>query len=63
MQMILYQHKEVDKIEKELNKDFENILNWFVNNKLSIHFSEDKSKLILFASKQRENNVCQLNTR
>ena len=24
---------------------------WFVNNKLSIHFGEDKTKSILFASK------------
>ena len=45
---ILYQHKEVDEIEKQLNKDFENICDWFVDNKLNIHFGEDKSKSILF---------------
>ena len=50
---ILYQHKEVDKIEKHLNKNFENICHWFVDNRLSIHFGEDKTKSILFASKRR----------
>ena len=56
----LYQHKEVDEIEKQLNKDFENI--WFLDNKLStsIHFGEDKSKSILFSSKGRSRNVDQL---
>ena len=34
---------------------------WFVDNKLSIHFGEDKKKSILFASKQRAKNIHQLN--
>ena len=38
-------------IEKQLNEDFANICDWFIDNKLSIHFSEDKTKTILFASK------------
>ena len=37
-------------IEKQLNKDFENLYDWFVNNILIIHFGEDKTKSILFAS-------------
>ena len=44
---ILYQHKDVVQIEKRLNKDFENLCDWFVDNKLSIHFGEDKAKSIL----------------
>ena len=60
---ILYQHKEVDEIEKHLNKNFENICHWFVDNRLSIHFGEDKTKSILFASKRRSKNVRQLNNR
>ena len=60
---ILYQLKEVDEIEKELNKDFENICDWFVENKLSIHFGEDKTKSILFGSKRRLKNIRQLNIR
>ena len=55
---ILYQHKEVDEIEKQIKA--ENICNWFVDSKLSIHFGKDKAKSILFASKQRLQNVRQL---
>ena len=53
---ILHQHKEVDEIKKQLNKDFE-------VNKLSIHFVEEKIKSILFVSKRRSKNVRQLNIR
>ena len=51
MQMIhaFCTNKKVNEIEKQL-KDFENIYDWFVDNKLSIHFSEDKTKSILFVS-------------
>ena len=48
-------------IEKRLNKDFENLCDWFVDNKLSIHFGEDKTKSILFARKRRAKNIRQLN--
>ena len=60
---ILYQHKEVGEIEKHLSKDFENICDWLLDNKLSIHFGKDKTKLILFASKRRSKDVLQLNNR
>ena len=50
---ILYQYKDVVQIGKRLNEDFENLCDWFVDNKLSIHFGEDKTKSILFASKRR----------
>ena len=58
---ILYQHKAVVQIDKRLNEDFENLCNWFVDNKLSIHFGEDKTKSIIFASKRRAKNLRQLN--
>ena len=48
---ILFQDKEVDEIEKQLNKDFENIFDGFMDNKQSIYFGKDKIKSILFASK------------
>ena len=54
---ILYQHKDVVQIEKQLNEDFENLCDWFVDNKLSIHFAEDMTKFILFASKRRAKNI------
>ena len=49
---IFHQHKEVDEIEKQLNKDLENICDWFVDKKLIIDFGEDKTELILFAHKE-----------
>ena len=58
---ILYQHKDVVQIEKWHNEDFENLCNWFVDNKLSIHFGEDKTKFVLFASKRRARNIHRLN--
>ena len=48
-------------IEKQLNEDFENLCDWFVDNKLSIHFGEAKAKSIIFASKRRTKNIRQLN--
>ena len=39
----MFQHKNVEDIEKVLNNDFENIRNWFVDKKLSIHFWEGKT--------------------
>ena len=57
---LIYQHKDIAKIEKILNEDFENICDWFVDNKSSIHFGGDKTKLILFASKRRAENIRKL---
>ena len=50
---LLFQSKNVKVIEKQLNVDFANICDWFVDSKLSIHFGEDKIKSILFASKRK----------
>ena len=44
---LMFQHKAVEEIEKVLNNDVENISDWFVDNKLSINFGEDKTKSIL----------------
>ena len=54
---LVCQHKDSNEIEKQLNVDFSNICDWFVNNKLSIHFGEDNTKSILFASKFRNKNI------
>ena len=37
----------------ELNADYKIICEWFVDNRLSIHYGEDKTKSILFASKRK----------
>ena len=48
---LVYQHNDVSKIEHNLNKNFLDISDWFVDNKLSIHFTEDKTKCLLFGTK------------
>ena len=53
---LVCQHIDITKIENQLNEDFCNICDWFVDNKLSIHFSEDKTKSILFISKFKMKN-------
>ena len=58
---LVCQHKDINEIEKQLNVDFSNICDWFVDNKLSIHFGEDKTKSILFASKFKKKNIKKLN--
>ena len=50
---LLFQHKDLERIKEELTKTFSNICDWFVDNKLSIHFGEDKTKSILFSTKNR----------
>ena len=57
---LIFQGKDVTEIEKQLNGDFTNICEWFVDNRLSIHFSKDKTKPILFASKRKIKKVPKL---
>ena len=51
---LVFQSKNVKDIENQLNEDFSNICDRFVDNKLSIHFDEDKTKSILFISKRQK---------
>ena len=46
---IFYQHKNISEIENVLNKEFANVPEWFADNKLLIHFGEDKTKCTLFS--------------
>ena len=46
---IFYQDKDVEKIEKVLNKEFSSLCEWFIDNKLSIHFGDYKAKTIFFS--------------
>ena len=58
---LIFQHKDVEEIEKALNNDSENIWDWFVDNKLRIHFGEEKTESILFASQCNIKNIKKLN--
>ena len=50
---ISFTHKNISEIEAKLNSDFNNLCDWFIDNKLSIHFGEDKTKSILFSPKNK----------
>ena len=58
---LICQHKDINETEKQLNKDFQSICDWFVDNKLSIYFGDDKTNSILFASKFKIKKVRKLN--
>ena len=60
---LLFQNKNVTEIKKQLTKGFSNICDWFVDNKLSIHLGEDKTKSILFSSKRNLKLVQKLDIR
>ena len=58
---LLFQHKDVSQIEKVLSSNFSSLCDWFVDNKLSIHFGDDKTKAILFSPKSKVKNADPLN--
>ena len=50
---LFFQHKDTEEIKNQLNRDFSSLCEWFIDNKLSVHFGEDKTKSILFGSKSK----------
>ena len=46
---IFNQHEDVNKIKNILNEEFSSLCQWFIGNKLSVHFGEDETKSILFS--------------
>ena len=64
MQMILAKFSNtviLKKLKSKLNKKFSLICHCFVNNKLSIHFREDKTKSIIFSIKRKIKKSSHLN--
>jgi len=58
---LIFSDTNIEKIEKKLNKDFNSICDWLVDNKLSIHLGDDKTKCIVFGSKHKLKNIRELN--
>ena len=58
---LIFQHKNINIVEHQLNRNFSNICDWFVDNRLSIHFGEDKTKSILFAPLNKCKKLRKLN--
>ena len=54
--VLFFTHKNVV-INDQLNRDFNSLGDWFVDTKLSIHFGEDKTKCVLFTSKNKIKKV------
>ena len=54
---LLFQRKDLERIKEEITKNFYGICDWFLDNKLSIHFGEDKTKSILFSTKNRKRKI------
>ena len=50
---LVFQAKDIDTLSERLNTEFNKLCDWFIDNKLSIHFGEDKTKSILFTGKKR----------
>ena len=57
---LVFQHKDIKTIGKHLNWDFSTLTDWFVDNKLSVHFGEDKAKSILFSPKHTSKLIEQI---
>ena len=60
---LVFEGKDVNEIEIKLNNDFNSLCDWFVDNKLSIHFGEDKTKSIIFGSNRKMKNLQELEIR
>ena len=45
---LLFSNENVNLIKKHLNVDFNSLCEWFIDNKLSLHMGENKTKCILF---------------
>ena len=56
---LVFQHMNIKTIEEHLNRDFSTLVDCFVDNKVSVHFGEDKTKSIPFSPKHRSKSILQ----
>ena len=52
---LIFRDKSIEQIEINLNRNFNTLCDWFLENRLSIHFGEDKTKCILVGRKNCKN--------
>ena len=50
---LIYTDKDIKTIEEQLNTDFSSLCDWFIDNKVSVHFGDGKTKSILFGTKRQ----------
>ena len=60
---LLFADQNFDNNENNLNMNFNLLCDWFVDNKLSIHLGEDKTKSILFGTKRKLKGLRELDIR
>ena len=53
IQAYYFNKKDAHPIEYQLKKHSSNLCEWFIDNKLSIHFGEEKTKCLLFSYEQK----------
>ena len=53
---LVYSEKNVLNIEKQLNNDFNSLCDWFEDNKLSIHFGQEKNQKYSVLKKKKKRN-------
>ena len=58
---IVFEHKNVIEFKKQLLKDFSSSCHWFVDNKLSVHFGQNKTKSISIGTRHKLWNAKTLN--
>ena len=63
MTLSFYQHMDDTGIENVLNKEYANVCEWFVDNKLSVHFGQDESKCIHFSREKTCRSLMYVNNR
>ena len=57
---LIFSDENLKSIETNLNRNFNSLCDWFVENKSSIHLGEDKTKSIVFGTKKRLKNIDEL---
>ena len=54
---LVFTGPDVKTIKTNLNRNFNSVCDWFGENKLSIHFGEEKTKSIIFGSRKKLTNI------
>ena len=58
---LVSQHRNTKTIEEHLSREFSTLVDWFVDNRLSVYFGEYKTKSILFSPKHISKSIGQMN--
>ena len=54
---LVFQYRNIKIMEEHLNRDFSTLVDWFVDNTLSVYFDEGKTKSILFSQNIDRNQL------